>query len=192
MRARIPLLEDGEEVRLRVPTAVAQAVQADPAAVVRAMARAAEEKLKEITEKNIPVREGWPTNEDPDYYTPWATTEPPAFDGLYDVTDNRSGTLNARWWFCGTQGPLMWFAEGPPPLDLDDVVRALSAGRSPRLKPTAKAVMHDEFIGERGLAWRGLRQQPRDPYPVPPYWPPHLPPGAAINGKYIKRTALED
>lgn len=157
VRARIPLveevepvrpskrlpLEDTEEVHLRVPTAVAKVVTADPAASVKALAEEAQRRLATITEQNLPA-EGWPANEDPEVFTNWETEAAPKCIGFWDVTDHKSGTLNVRWWFGG-----VWWTKGHP----DDA-------SAPRLS-------HDQFKTQ--YAWRGLRNPPPDAYPCPPY-----------------------
>lgn len=189
-RIKLLELEPDEELPVRPRRA-----SPDPVAQMRAMARASEAQLAALTERGqevgqavidgqlrvispdqIEARQGWPANENPQLYTAWETQAAPTWDGFYDITDSRTGTLNERWWFQGSSGPMMWFK------DWQD--------RGSDLTPTRNAVMHDEFV-ERGLAWRGLREEPRDPYPVPPYWPPLLPPKVALDGKHIKRTRAE-
>lgn len=208
-RARIPLLELGspmtlgaeieedlEELRIRVPNRVAAAVAVDPGAAVRFLASQGERMLAEITAKNKPAhmvmidgklkvpsadsmegREGFPVNENPELYTKWETVAPPVWDGFWDVTDSRTGTLNARWWFVQSNGPMVWYKEW---MDRGSEFHAAKGG-----------LMHDEFI-EKGYAWRGLREHPTTPYPVPPYWPFLLPDKAAVDGKYIKRSRVKE
>lgn len=183
-RSRVPLVEEDEEpVRLRVPKAVAEAVQADPAAAVRAMAKAAEEKLAAITEKNLAVGQrsvdggalttgpeqgpGFPVNEDPTAFTNWESEQPPTWKGFYDVTDHKSGTLNARWWFGGA-----FWQKGDPE-------------EARRTGVRLSMLSHLQFSTQ--YAWRGLRECPSDPYPLPPYVMAALPPGVGIDGKYVKR-----
>lgn len=185
VRKRLALLEEegDEEVRLRVPTAVAQAVHADPAAAVRAMARKAEEELAAITAGNVAVTQrsvdgtmlpgiaqgpGFLVNEDVALYTSWESKERPTWVGFYDVTDHESGTLNTRWWW----GAESWLKGDP---------QAAAMTRS-RLAE----ITHEDFV--KNYAWRGLKERPRDAYPLPPYVLEDLPPGAPVDGKYVKRT----
>lgn len=160
-RQRVPL-EEYEELRIRVPRRVAEAVEADPAAAMKAMARAGEEKLAALGTKGP----GFPADE-PRIFTPWATAWAPTWDGWYDVTDSLTGTMNERWWYCGSSGSRAWFTKSPQ-------------------EKGARRMMHDEFV-ERSLAWRGLKEAPPS-YPTPPYWPQLLPDSVAIDGKYIKRS----
>jgi hypothetical protein len=163
---------------------VAAAVKADPAAAIKALSDAAVKKLEAITNgeksirevevdgKIVPVvsdqKEGFPINEDPNYFTHWECVHMPQWPGFYDVTDHKSGTLNARWWWGGLGH---WF-DGDPQVK------------------KAKEIPHSVF--QLHYAWRGLKQMPRDAYPVPPYDVNALPPGVAIDGKYIKRTRVQE
>lgn len=179
--------EDDEIIQVRLPTKVAQAVQADPGAAVRALAKAGEEMLAGITAgqkevgqaiidgelRTVPpnqaeARTGWPANEDPAAFTPWFTTDKPHWPGFYDVTDVKTGTLNARWWWDG----LVW-CKGHP----DDKV--------------ATRLRHDHFVTQ--YAWRGLRAHSSVYwiYTGPPYKVRELPPGAPFSSKYVKRAALQ-
>jgi hypothetical protein len=195
------LLEEAEEEEELLPrrARLENAATASPADVVKAMARASEKQLAEITEKGLPAtqkvvdgqsrvltpeeinatynalkgefaKHGLPPfSEDPELYTNWSTREPPSITGFYDVTDSRTGTLNERWWFEMHAGPMLWRRW------INGVAHVTTA-----------TLMHDEFI-DRGYAWRGLRKMPQQPYPVPPYDPLLLPKEAPLAGKYVLR-----
>lgn len=188
---RTALLElEDEEFRVRLPTKVAQAVANDPAAAVKALAAAGEKMLADITAQNKPIGQtlidgklvpespnaagahaGWPANEDPSIYSPWFTEEAPYWKGFYDVTDHKTGTLNARWWFGG-----VWWYKGDP----SDIGHR------------GTALTHDDF--KKQYAWRGGQEGVVDknwPYTNPPYNIAELPPGVPFVGKYIRRAALE-
>lgn len=179
---RTPLLElDEETIQVRLPTKVAAAIQADPAAAVKALARKAEEELAKITEANKAIGQkivdgklvsepaneagmhtGWPVNEDPAKYSSWFVELPPHWKGFYDVTDIVTGTLNTRWWWDGED----W-------LDGDQ-----------------KPITHDRFRAT--YAWRGHRPGAALAWPyAPPYIITELPPGVPYAGKYVRRAAME-
>lgn len=193
VRGRVPLLEDEEDLPIRLPKKVAAAVLADPAGAVKAMAKAAEDKLAALTANGTAVdviqvdgelrtptperaldqsRAGWPVNENAALYTNWESNVDPVWQGFYDVTDSKTGTLNARWWWV----PLVKFWVQGDPLD---------PGRRNTVCLTA-------WQFRESYAWRGLRECPVEAYPIPPYRVEHLPPGAAVNGKYIKRTRVKE
>lgn len=155
---RVPLLDDEPAPTRRIPLE-----EPDPAARVRAMAEASQRKLEEITTSGTAVeqviidgqlrpvptselgsRQGWPVNEDPNLYTNWATEGDPPLNGFWDVTDHKTGTLSARWWFDG----LLW-VKGDP--------RERGATR----------LTSEQFRTQ--YAWRGLREPGLDTYECPPY-----------------------
>lgn len=182
VRPRVPLIEDEEEIRVRLPKAAAAAVQANPEAAVRALAEQAQRQLAEITDKNVPVgqvlvdgqlRQENVTEKLPDSwlhlgaeaYSPWESKEDPPRPGTWMVTDHKTGAMLKLWWFGGAY----WYKGDP------------------RLKGTT-VLSADQFRSQ--YAWRGLKECPSWPYPVPPYSPQELPHGAGLDGKYVKRTRV--
>lgn len=77
---------------------------------------------------------------------PWESKERPPMVGLWEVTDHKTGTLVARWWFGG-----VWW------LKTDD----------PRYAVRTPGLSHEQFATQ--YAWRGLRRPHSDVYPCPPY-----------------------
>lgn len=196
VRGRVPLLEDEEDLPIRLPKQVAAAVAADPAGAVRAMAKASEDKLAALTASGTAVdviqvdgelrtptperaldqsRAGWPVNEDATLYTNWESTALPHWAGFYDVTDSKTGTLNARWWWAPQTD--FWITDDPlaPPRKNGKIPSSMTGAQF-----------------RESYAWRGLKREPVDAYPVPPYQVEYLPAGVAISGKYLKRTRVKE
>lgn len=115
-----------EELQLRVPKEVADAVAADPEGAAQRLELEAQRMLAELM-------------------TPWCTEERPPVPGYWEVTDHKTGTLSEHWWWSGAHWEL---PEG--------------AGESPR-----NFVGHESF--KAAYAWRGLKEPPKEGYPIPPY-----------------------
>ena len=105
---------------------------------------------------------------DPDAFLPksaWETKEDPPCPGWWEVTDHKTGTLLARWWFDG-----VWWKKGDP-----------------RVRGQA-GMNRDQFRSQ--YAWRGLREPHADVYPCPPYASKDLVDRAMSAGRPIKTTYI--
>lgn len=128
-RPRVALIEeaDTEVVRVRVPRkAAATIAAADPKDVELALQVKAAEMLAALVTK-------------------WFCWETPPCQGLYEVTEHRTGATIERFWF---HGGSVW-------------------KKSPDRYANLPSIYHHDFAKQ--YAWRGLAAMPAEGYQVGPY-----------------------
>ena len=100
-------------------------------------------------------------------YPPWESKGAPPCVGLWEVTDHKTGTLLARWWFGG-----VWWLKTSDPNERNPIM-----------------LSHWKF--EENYAWRGLRAPSTDIYPCPPYSSKDLADRALAFGVGIRTTHIK-
>lgn len=128
-----------EELRLRVPKKVAEAVAADPEGATQHLKKEAER----LAVPELNTAEPWVAGALG--CTKWFCWEVPPCQGLYEVTEHRTGAVIERWWF---HGGSVWKKSGDRFANLP-------------------SIYHHDFA--RQYAWRGLAEMPAEGYPIPPY-----------------------
>lgn len=129
--------EDMVEMQVRLPKEAAAAIAAaDPKVIAHTLQVSADDLMN-------------------DACTKWCSDDKPPCPGWWDVTDHKTGTMRARWWFGG-----VWWVMGDDPY-----------------KDTTPRIYWEKFIRE--FAWRGLKVMPTS-YPAPPYQVKQLPAGARV------------